>query len=681
MDIQYFSKYKAIVLEKFFNFVASLNIGKAKWFFIPLFRVLSKSQGLINLNLINYHMENINPKLFSEFPPVTTQAWEEAIKADLKGADYDKKLVWQTIEGFKVKPYYRAEDLENLSFMKTNPGEAPYVRGNKKDNNNWDVRQDIDCNDIAKANKIAVDAVKNGATSIGFKAKEVNTAADMSALLNGIDCTKVKINFISSRSYPQTLDLFLAYLKANNLDASKVYGSINFDPFSYLLTHGDFYTTFENNLVEADYVIKLCAKSLPNFKVITVNGHYFHNAGAAIIQELAFTLASANDYLCSLINKGENVDQLTPKFMFSFAVGSNYFMEIAKVRAARLLWAKIVEQYMPANMESMQIFIHNTTSMWNKTVYDPYVNMLRTTTEAMSAAIGGADSITVIPFDEPYKDADDFSSHIARNQQIILKEESYLDKIVDPSAGSYYIENLTDSIAHHAWDLFKKVEEKGGFAEAVKAGFIQNEIEKTAQIRDLEYANRKTTILGTNQYPNPLESMIDQIQEDGEEAVEKPSKYKKLNIYRGSEPFEDLRLATEIFVKEGNKKPAVFLLTYGNLAMRKARATFASNFFGCAGYDIIDNNGFNTAEEGINAALESKAEIVVVCSSDEEYIEIVPIITKALKSADAEINVTVAGYPKEQIEEFKSIGVDEFIHVKSNLITTLNAYHEFLGII
>ncbi len=626
-------------------------------------------------------MENTNPKLFSEFPGVSTAEWEAQINTDLKGADYEKKLVWQTIEGFKVKPYYRAEDLENLSFLKSNPGEAPYIRGNKTDNNNWDIRQDIDEIDIVKANKTAADAIKNGATSIGFKAREVKTADDMAVLLKGIDCCSVKINFISSHSYPQTLDLFIAFLKANQIDTAKVQGSINFDPLSYLLTHGDFYTTFENNLLEAEYVLNLCAKSLPGFKVITINGHFFHNAGSTIVQELAFTLASANDYLYNLINKGENTDQITPKFMFSFAVGGNYFMEIAKVRAARLLWAKIVEQYKPANKESMQIFIHNTTSMWNKTVYDPYVNMLRTTTEAMSAAIGGSDSITVIPFDDAYKNSDEFSSHIARNQQNILKEESYLDKIADPSAGSYYIENLTDSIAHYAWDLFRKVEEKGGFAEAVKIGFIQDEIEKTAQIRFMEYASRKTTILGTNQYPNASENMIDNIQEESETVNEKQSKYKKLNIRRGAEAFEDLRLATEIFVKEGNKKPVVFLFTYGNLAMRKARATFASNFFGCAGYEIIDNNGFKTIEEGVKSCIDAKADIAVICSSDEEYSEIVPSIAKSLKTAVNDINITVAGYPKEHIEEFKTAGVDEFIHVKSDLIKTLHAYHEFLGIV
>ncbi|MEI6823277.1 MAG: methylmalonyl-CoA mutase family protein [Bacteroidota bacterium] len=625
-------------------------------------------------------MDNKNPKLFTDFPEVTTQQWEALINADLKGADYDKKLVWHTIEGINVKPYYRAEDLDNIAYLNTNPAQAPFVRGNKLDSNNWDIRQDVTVNDIAKANAIAVDAINKGANAIGLKAVYVLSTDNMTTLLKDIDLTKVKIHFISSYSYVHTFDIFMDYLRKNKIDASKVKGSFNFDPFSYLLTHGDFYTTLENNMVEAEYLVKRCIKSLPGFKVITVNGHYFHNAGSSIVQELAFTLASANDYLYSLTSKGFKVDELTPLFQFSFAVGSNYFMEIARIRAARLLWAKIVEQYKPENDAAKQIFINNTTSNWNKTVYDPYVNMLRAATEAMSAAIGGADSICVTPFDAPFKDEDDFSDRIARNQQIILKEEAYLDKIVDVSAGSYYIENLTDSIANYSWELFKKVEELGGFAEAVKAGFVQDEVIKTAQQRDMDIANRKVTILGTNQYPNLLENMLDKIQDSNDDTEDKPSKYKKLTAYRGSEAFEDLRLATEIFVEEGNKKPAVFMFTYGSLAMRKARATFATNFFGCAGYDIIDNAGFKTIEEGIKEALDSKAEVVVICSSDEEYVEIVPAIAKGLKDANDEITLTVAGYPKEHIEAFKAAGVDDFIHVKTNLITSLNEYHKALGI-
>ena len=308
-------------------------------------------------------MDHKNAKLFSEFPPVTTPEWEAVINADLKGADYEKKLIWQTLEGIKVKPYYRAEDLENISYLKANPNEAPYVRGNKTVNNAWDIRQDIHTDDLVKANSIALDAIHRGATSIGLRVKEVKTSADMALLLKGIDVCNVKINFISSRSYPQILDLFLGFLKANAIDSKMITGTINFDPFSYLLLHGVFYTTFENNLIEAEYLLHLCEKSLPGFKVITVNGNIFHNSGASLVQELAFTLASAHEYLYRLISKGSDIDKLTPNFVFSFAVGSNYFMEIAKIRAARLLWAKIVEQYKPKQDKSMQVFIHNTTSI------------------------------------------------------------------------------------------------------------------------------------------------------------------------------------------------------------------------------------------------------------------------------------------------------------------------------
>ncbi len=626
-------------------------------------------------------MDNKDPKLFSDFPKVSTQEWEALINADLKGADYEKKLIWHTIEGINVKPYYRAEDLENISFIKANPDDAPYVRGNKKADNSWDIRQDIEVDAIAEANKIAVDAIKKGATAIGFNATNVKSVEDMGILLYNIDITKVKIHFTTSHSYPQTIKFFINYIKDKNIDASIVKGSINFDPFSYLLINGDFYATFESNILEAVSLIELCTTALPAFKILTINAHYFHNSGASIVQELAFTLASANDYLFNIINKGIKVDEVAPLFQFSFAVGSNYFMEIAKIRAARLLWAKIVEQYKPVNKDSMKVFINNTTSNWNKTVYDPYVNLLRTTTETMSAAIGGADSICVSPFDTPFKESDAFSSRIARNQQIVLKEEAYLDKTVDPSAGSYYIENLTDSIAHYAWDLFKKVEEIGGFAEALKAGYVQDEIARTAQQRDMDIANRKLTILGTNQYPNLLENMLDKIEDTDADYPETPSKYKKLKVYRASEAFEDLRLATEIYVDEGNKKPAVFLFTFGNLAMRKARATFATNFFGCAGYEIIENAGFKTIEDGIKAALDAKAEIIVICSSDEEYVDIVPVITKGIKDINNDVVITLAGYPKEHIEAFKEAGVDDFIHVKTNLIESLNEYQKALGII
>ncbi len=613
-----------------------------------------------------------NDRLFEEFPPVSAGAWEEKIKADLKGADFDKKLMWNTDEGFKVRPYYRSEDLRGLEYLNTIPAGNPYVRGVRKTDNRWIIRQDILSENPEEANAIARDAVMKGADAIGLCAKTIATHKEMNRLLEGIDISKTGIHFISSRSYPLTLELFIYELNHRGIDGKTIQGSLNFDSSGYLILHGDFYQSKQSNFDEAAYLLNTIEKHLKNFRAININGQFFADAGSTIVQEVAFSLSSANDYLYELTKKGISIDLLTPKMQFTFSVGSNYFMEIAKLRAARLLWSRVVEQYSPARSESGKMFIHSVTSTRNKTIFDPYVNMLRTTTEGMSAAIGNADSITIQPFDTTFREDDEFSRRIARNQQLILKEEVYLDKVVDPSAGSYYIENLTHSIASHAWDLFKKVEEKGGFIEGVKTGFIQDEIATACEKKDLDIALRKTVMIGTNQYPNLLENMISEIKKEVTvKTDDSVSTYKKIKRHRGTEAFEQLRLSTEQEVADGAKKPAVFLLTIGNLAMRKARATFATNFFGCAGFAIIDNPGFKTAGEGIAAALKSKAGYVVICSSDEEYATIGPEIVSGIKSIQPAVKVIIAGNPKEILDSLKSAGVDDFIHVRSNVLETI----------
>ncbi len=610
-------------------------------------------------------------KLFSEFSPVSTSQWEEKIRTDLKGADYQKKLIWKTDEGINVKPYYRAEDLEGLEYLSALPGEKPFVRGVKKDKNDWIIRQDIYTGDIAEANRIAVDSVSRGAGAVGLNVKVVTSHKQMQQLLQGIDITKTGINFMSSRSYPLTLELFIYEIAHRGLEGTRIEGSLNFDAISYLLLHGDFYRSKQSNLDEAEYLIQTIRKRLPGFRTITINGHLFNNAGATLVQELAFSLASGNEYMADLTSKGLPADTVAASLQFSFGIGSNYFMEIAKLRAARLLWTAVVEQYRPENPESSRMFIHSTTSLWNKTVYDPYVNLLRTTTEGMSAAIGNTDSMSILPFDFPYKDESEISRRIARNQQLILKEEAYLDKIVDPAAGSYYIESLTHSIAMHAWELFQLIEEKGGLIECIKTGFIRDEIERSCRKKDMDIAQHKIMILGTNQYANPLESMLQSIEKPHISPNDEPSVYKKLRIYRSAHAFEEVRLATENAIVHGKKKPSVFLLTIGNPAMQKIRATFASNFFGCAGYEIIDNAGFKTVEKGVKAALDSKAEIVVLCSSDEEYTTIAPAACSGIKSQNKEVMILVAGYPEGIVEMLKSNGIDDFIHVRTNVLEFL----------
>ncbi|MCD6661661.1 MAG: methylmalonyl-CoA mutase family protein [Lentimicrobium sp.] len=627
--------------------------------------------------------QNINQpeRLFQEFPPVSTDAWEAKILEDLKGADYEKKLIWKTAEGFSVKPYYRAEDLENISaFAQSLPGQFPYIRGGKTGSNDWKICQDIETADIERANATATDALARGANAVSFNCEKVNSAQDLATLLKGIDTAKVTLNFNSAKSYPALAGWLTEVLGEHAAAAS---GSFDFDPVSYVLLNGNFYASQEKDFEQLAGMLKF-KSSLPGFRLVTINGQYFHNSGSTLTQELAFALASGNEYMAYLTANGVDAATAASSFVFHFAAGSNYFMEIAKLRAARLLWAKIVEQYKPANEAAAAMHIHVTTANWNKTIYDPNVNMLRTTTEAMSAAIGGADLITVLPFDINFKEPDEFSTRIARNQQIILKEESSLEKVIDPAAGSYYIESLTASMADAAWALFLQVEEKGGMTEAVKTGFIQDSVAGSAKMRNADIAARRMIMLGTNQYPNLQENMLNRIQADVEDEDETPAAqaaiYKVMEPYRGADAFEDLRLATEIYESEEGRRPHVFLLTIGNLAMRKARAGFSSGFFGCAGYKVTDNAGFTSVEDGVNAALAAEADIVVLCSSDEEYAEIAPAAAQQLKAAKPEMQVVVAGFPKELVDSLKAAGVDEFIHVRTNVLDTLYAFQQKLGV-
>ena len=431
-------------------------------------------------------------KLFTEFPQVSTKEWEGVIKADLKGADYEKKLIQKTYEGFQVKPYYRSEDLKKVDYLDTLPGKFPFTRGSNKDGNNWHIRQDIIVDDIKNANKKALDVLMKGVTSLGFilNPKFEPTIDDIEQLCENIYADAVELNFICFHNSIEVVQHVVKLVKKYNRELDKINGSVDFDPIGQYVLKGSFSESAEASFDLAKNMIET-AGLLPNFKVITVNGQFFQNAGATIVEELSFSLAQGVSYLTELTDRGLSINDIAPRMKFQFAVGSNYFMEIAKIRAARMLWAQIVHAYGPCCDSKAKMYIHSTTSNWNKTIYDAHVNMLRTTTESMSSIIGGSDSLTVNPYNAIFEQSTEFSERIARNQQLLLKEESYFDKVVDPASGSYYIENLTDSIAEEAWKLFLEVQEKGGFLEAFKSGLIQKIIKDTAQKRDMDIATRK----------------------------------------------------------------------------------------------------------------------------------------------------------------------------------------------
>lgn len=619
-------------------------------------------------------------KLFAEFPPVSTSQWEELINKDLKGADYFRKLVWKTNEGFSARPYYRAEDLQELSNTNVLPDHFPFIRGNQKNANNWHIRQDIYVDDIDEANKKALKILMKGVTSLGFIIDEKfePSIEEIEQLCENIYADAVELNFICEKNSLEVVQSVEKLVRKYNRDLECICGSVDFDPIGQYVLKGKFTVSAEKSFDVAKEMME-AAKHLPNFKVLTINESYFHNSGATLVESLAFSLAQGVNYLTQLTERGMSINAIAPRIKFNFAVGSDYFMEIAKIRAARLLWANIVKAYGPSDDLNCKMHIHAETSLWNKTVYDPYVNMLRTTTESMSALIGGVESMTVNPFNDIFESSSEFSQRIARNQQLLLKEESYIDKVVDPAAGSYYIENLTQSIADEAWKLFLEVQEKGGFLEAFKAGFIQNKIAESARERDMNIATRKEILLGTNQFPNTGEIIEKYLNEEVFEPVDQKeanAEVETLKPYRGAQAFEKLRYKTDQYAAE-NGRPKVFLITMGNLAIRRARAQFAANFFGCAGYEIIDNIGFKTVEEAKEACLESNAQIAVICGSDDDYADIAPKLANALQD---KTNLVLAGYPKDLVEDLKANGIEHFIHIKSNVLETLQNFQNKLGI-
>jgi len=613
---------------------------------------------------------SVENKLFQEFPPITTGQWEEVILKDLKGADYQKKLIWRTDEGFLVRPYYRAEDLETLDYLEALPNQFPYTRGFKTKDNNWNIVQEITEKDPKKANAMAANALKKGADTVSFCTKNITSYQDLTELLHDIDLEKKAVQFRCASSYIELTKWFVQYVEEQKFDKTKIAGAIDFDAIIYALKKGKFYRDANTDLQEVIELLALTSE-LPHFKIINVNGLAMHNAGATIVQELGYALAVANEYVAFATKEGIASEKIASKMQFTLSVGSNYFMEIAKLRAMRLLWTTLIEQYHPACDCAYHITLNTVASSWNKTLYDSYVNILRSTTEAMSAALGGADSIALKPFDIAYKQEDEFSSRISRNVQTILKEESYFDKVVDPAAGSYYIENLTNSIIEYAWNLFRETEVDGGFITLIENRKIKSEIEKSAQKRDMDIATRKYVLLGTNQYPNTNECMLDKIEET------KTCTSEGLKSYRGAAAFEALRLQTEAWAKK-HHRPKVFLLKVGNLAMRQARAGFITNFFGCAGYEILDNAGFASVEDGVNAAQNASPDIIVICSSDEEYATLGVEIVRKIKKNTKKIPVLIAGNPTEIIDMLNEAGVDDYIHVKNNVLEKLSVYNNLL---
>ncbi len=605
----------------------------------------------------------------ADFPAISTQEWMDKITTDLKGADFTKKLVWRTSEGFNVMPFYRAENLEGIQTTDSAPGKFPYVRGVKQDNI-WAVCQNIDASSAKDANSKAREILNKGVDSLIIKLNKGELSAEyIKTLLDGIDASSVELNFtICIRKSAELFKLLIDYFKSKKYDLSKLKGSVNCDPINRMLLKGK-----QLSFDKVSEIIKASVEAsaeLPLYRAVGVNAISLNNSGAYCAQELGYALSWGAQYMTMLTEAGVDSTEAGRNIKFKFGIGENYFMEIAKFRAARMLWAKITEAYKPSCDCALKMNIHAETSRFNMTIYDANVNMLRSQTEAMSAALGGVDSMTVTPYDVTFKTPDDFSERIARNQQLLLKEESHFDKVVDPAAGSYYLENLTAMIAEQAWKLFIEIDNAGGFFAAVENSTVQKAIKDTLAKRQKDVASRKEVYLGTNQFPNFNEKAATKIEATAcacKCGCQVESVIEALPKVRAAEEFEELRLATE----KAAKCPKAFMLTIGNLAMRLARAQFSCNFFACAGYEVIDNIGFDTVEEGVAEAQKAGADIIVLCSSDDEYAEFAPAAFKAIAGKQLFV---VAGAPA-CMEDLQKAGIEHFINVKVNVLETLKSFN------
>jgi len=638
-------------------------------------------------------------KLLAEFPPVSTEDWEKAIVADLKGADYTKRLVWNTWEGINVKPYYRAEDVKDLTWLLENlPGEFPYARGAKKLTNDWEVRAEIFESDVSKANASALRNLSRGADGVSFSVvcrdgkvfgQNVQSQADFDALIAGIDLKQKAIHLDFSGHASQGYKYLVAAAEKQGVLA-QIKGSLVYDPIHKLAATGKLgYDKAGLKKAVAELAIEV-SKKTPGMRSITVQTHAYHNAGATNVQELAIAIATGLEYMDALTEAGMSGTEAAKSIGFSFSIGTNYFFEIAKIRAFRVVWASILKEY---KAETVAPYVHGRTSMWNATMFDPNVNMLRATTEAMSAVVGGVDALTVVPYDAVFRTPDEFSYRIARNTQLILKSESALQRLIDPAAGSYYVESTTDTLANKSLELVKALEAKGGIIAALVDGSLQKDIADVQAKKEKAIIARREVLLGTNQYPNLTESISQNINVAQGIALNSVGEshccctkggcaleVKALNIRRGAEVFETMRLSTEAYAKKTGSAPKVFIWTAGNLAMRLARATFVKNFYGCAGFATIDTNGVKTAEEGIALAQKFNPEFIVICSKDEEYIDIATAVVGPIKKAFPKTTVVIAGYPEEQLEALKALGVDEFVHVRTNVVEYLTAAQAKLGV-
>lgn len=642
--------------------------------------------------------------LFGEFSSTPYDEWRKIAEDSLKGASFEKTLITHTYEGIDLQPIYTQAHVVNIQHSNTLPGYYPYVRGTRSAGHihqPWLIAQELPFTTPQQYNAALRHDLERGQTAINLTLDDSHmnmTADDLAAAFRDMDLTRIPLLVSAHVSALPFVALLAAVLRQRQAPLDRVGGCIGCDPFAMLLTSGSIplHAAYDQQAVLTTWA----AEYMPRLDTIAVDTAIYHDSGANAVQELAFALATGVAYIRALQDRGLTIDTIARRMRFTFAVCTQFFMETAKLRAARMLWAQVVRAF-GGDAEAQKMKLHIRTSRRNKTVYDPYVNMLRTTVEALAGAVGGCDTMHTAPFDAVFREPDEFSRRIARNQQIILQEEINLTRLIDPAGGSWYVESLTDQLARRAWRLFQEIERQGDMIRAIQSGFVQEQVKSIAAQRKANIESRRDILVGINLYANTREQRPDithlantpveaphaaslPIKEDdfieqliaaaqngatlGELAAALGSKNdmmtaEPLRPLRLAEPFERLRDAAHAYRERTGTAPRLFLANIGEPAQYKGRTDFVKAFFEVGGFEILHQDSwFMKPEDAADAAVTSAAPVVVICSLDKNYPQIVPALVSQIKASKPETVLLLAGYP----EAHQTAGVDDYVHIHAN---------------
>ncbi|HVU32390.1 MAG TPA: methylmalonyl-CoA mutase family protein [Opitutaceae bacterium] len=634
---------------------------------------------------------------------------------------FEKKLVTRTLDGIALQPLYTRADLQRLPHVKFAPGEVPFVRGTRPGGNQgraWKVAQELRAATPADFNQALTSALMRGQDAVVIESPAL--PADLPAwrtALAGVDISAVPVHLDAGVNALPTAALYMSFAAENRQDWGKLTGGITADPLTAWVTDGKLERGWERELDALAGWTRWAANHAPNLRSVRVNARIWGDAGATVVQELAFALAAGAEYLRALNERGISIETAAKRIQFTFAIGPQFFTEIAKFRAWRPLWTRVVAAFGGHPELGAAAAVHAATGSWNKTLLDPHVNMLRVTTEALSAVLGGCDSLHVSPYDELTGAPNDFSHRIARNVHVLLAEEFGFTHPADPAGGSWYVETLTDDVARKAWELFQTIAARGGFAAALREGLPQKLVSEAAGEKADAVGRRRMALIGTNVFPNLREKPLTiatpvaaasaakttvalprlapkaswperfeaalAVARAGASTADiatlagaktrRPDPIQTVAPFRAAAGFEQLRSAAEAWERKTGKRPRVFLAKIGPAIQHKARADFSAGFFASGGFEVQAKQTFETATAAAEAAAGSGAPVAVLCSTDDTYPELVPAFAAAAKAARPGLKVVLAGLPAEPqvVEAYRTAGVDEFIHMRANVHATL----------